>query len=124
MKGRCYRPTSPRYHTHGARGIKVCDEWLLFEPFRKWALSNGYQENLTLDRINNDGNYEPSNCKWSTGIEQANNKRTTLRLKINGEIDTVGNWARRLGISYWNLNNYAHGTKNCSYPDLEIEVVE
>jgi hypothetical protein len=100
MKGRCYRPTSQRYHTHGARGIKVCDEWLLFKPFRKWALSNGYQENLTLDRINNDGNYEPTNCRCATMKTQANNRRTNHLLTYRGETHTMKEWAEIIGINY------------------------
>ena len=128
MLNRCYYPGTPMYKYYGAEGKTVCEEWRDkehgFENFAEWAMNNGYEEGLQIDRIDNDGNYEPSNCKWSTDIEQAHNKRTTLRLKINGEIDTVGNWTRRLGISYWNLNHYAHGGQNCKYPDLEIEVVE
>lgn len=128
MLNRCYYPGTPMYQYYGGEGKTVCDEWRDkehgFENFVEWATNNGYEEGLQIDRIDNNGNYEPSNCKWSTDIEQANNKRTTLRLKVNGEIDTVGNWARRLGISYWNLNHYAHGGRNCKYPDLKVEVVE
>lgn len=100
MKGRCYRPTSTRYYTHGARGVKVCAEWQTFEPFYKWALSNGYQENLTLDRINNDGNYEPSNCRWATMKTQANNRRTNHFLTYKGETHTLKEWAEIIGINY------------------------
>ena len=103
MKGRCYRPTSCRYHTHGERGIKVCPEWMSFEIFAKWALSNGYQENLTIDRINNDGNYEPTNCRWATPKEQANNRRTNHLISHNGETHTIKEWSEITGINYYTL---------------------
>lgn len=80
MKQRCCNTDHPRFKDYGARGIRVCDEWLdSFENFYKWAISNGYDKKLTIDRIDNDGIYEPSNCKWSTYKEQAQNKRNTNR---------------------------------------------
>lgn len=69
MKGRCNTSTITGYERYGGRGIKVCDEWQNFEPFYKWALENGYEEGLSIDRIDNDGNYEPSNCQWLTLAE-------------------------------------------------------
>lgn len=137
MHNRCNRKKDIAYKHYGGRGIKVCKEWDRknkdgFTNFCKWALASGYKENtlpngrneLTLDRIDNDKMYCPNNCRWVTQIEQSNNKSNTLRLKINGEIDTVTNWTRRLNIHYWNLAHYAHGGKNCKYPDLRIEVVK
>lgn len=103
MKARCYKPTSVRYYTHGARGIKVCDEWMSFEFFAKWALSNGYRENLTIDRINNNGNYEPSNCRWATHKVQANNRRTNRLISHNGETHTIKEWSEITGINYYTL---------------------
>ena len=80
MKTRCYNPNEPGYHRYGGRGISICDEWLnSFETFQKWALSHGYRNDLSIDRINNDGNYEPSNCRWATAKEQANNRSTNKR---------------------------------------------
>lgn len=77
MKSRCYNKNNPSYlKWYGARGICICDEWKDdFEKFQEWALSNGYADNLSIDRINPDGNYEPSNCRWATASEQVQNRR-------------------------------------------------
>ena len=101
MKTRCYNPNSLSYYRYGGRGIKICDEWKdNFLAFALWALDNGYRDDLTIDRIDNDGDYEPSNCHFVTYTEQANNRITSTRLEYNGEVDTMANWSRRLNIPY------------------------
>jgi hypothetical protein len=87
MKHRCSNPKYRDYHRYGGRGINVCNEWLTFIPFMEWALSHGYQKGLEVDRINNDGNYEPANCKWSTQQQQSLNKhrKETWAIYHNGK---------------------------------------
>lgn len=82
MKTRCYNKNFMYYCNYGGRGITICDEWKSnFSNFYEWSINNGYEEGLTIDRINNDGNYEPSNCRWVTRAEQNRNKRYTKRKK-------------------------------------------
>ena len=101
MKDRCYNPNTPKYSRYGARGIRVCDEWLnSLEAFYEWAMANGYADNLTIDRIDNDGNYCPENCRWSTNEDQCNNRGHHIFLEINGETKTVAQWAKETGIGY------------------------
>ena len=86
------------------RGIKVCEEWSeSFETFQEWALDNGYDDNLTIDRINNDGNYEPGNCRWITLKEQQNNKSTCIYISYGGKTKNIHEWADELGIYYQTL---------------------
>lgn len=128
MINRCYRENNPEYYLYGGRGIQVCGEWKNketgFIKFCEWALANGYNEKLSIDRVDNNSNYSPANCRWADVYTQANNKRNNRNLIIDGEIDTIGNWSRRLNISYWNLWHYSKGGKNRKYPELRIEVVQ
>lgn len=108
MKNRCYNPTVDSYVDYGERGITVCDEWQEFIPFMEWAYKNGYDEtkssrDYSLDRKDTDGDYSPDNCKWSTIIEQANNKRSNHILEYRGEKKTVAEWAREFDIPYKTL---------------------
>lgn len=78
MKARCYNKNKPKYKTYGAKGIRVCREWKdSFDSFHDWAVSHGYRDSLTLDRIDPKGDYNPSNCRWASNTEQANNKRAS-----------------------------------------------
>lgn len=86
MHKRCENPKHAHYPRYGGRGIFVCDEWHSFVKFGAWAISNGYEEHLTLDRIDNDGNYEPSNCRWVTQAEQMNNTCKGEHILIDGKI--------------------------------------
>jgi hypothetical protein len=105
MMDRCYREKSCNYNRYGARGIRVCEEWHNIENFEKWVEENPYFEGATLDRINVDGDYEPSNCRWATMKEQCNNRSNTLYITYNGETHTISEWAEITGINRSTLNN-------------------
>lgn len=101
MKGRCYNPNNCSYKRYGARGITVCKEWIDFEGFSLWALSSGYKEGLSIDRIDNDGNYCPENCKWSTTKEQNNNRIVSLIFTHNGKTQNLSAWCEELNLPYF-----------------------
>lgn len=97
---RCYNPNHESYKRYGARGIKVCNEWRENpETFFIWALNNGYREGLSIDRIDNDGDYTPTNCRWVTAKEQANNKSDNFLLTLDGETKTLSQWCEDAIIS-------------------------
>lgn len=100
MKSRCNNPKATQYTDYGGRGISVCKEWNQFENFRDWALSNGYCDGLTIDRIDVNGNYEPNNCKWATRKEQSNNMRTNRVYTLNGETKTLKQWCDLYSLKY------------------------
>ena len=88
------------YKDYGGRGIEICDEWKNnFQSFKTWAIENGYKEGLSIERINNDGNYEPSNCKWATAKEQANNRRSNRKIYYDGKLYNVTALAEKLHIN-------------------------
>ena len=120
MKGRCENPNRQKYKDYGGRGIAVCSEWQIAENFVRWALQNGYADGLQLDRIDNDGNYCPENCRFVTPKENSRNRRNTKRLTVNGETRCVSEWCEITGISpftvYWWISK-----KGEAYAEQRIE---
>lgn len=98
MRNRCYNKNSHDYNRYGGRGIIVCDEWQEYWPFREWAHKSGYDDSLSLDRKDVNGNYCPENCCWITMAEQQSNKRTNVYIEYNGTKKTVAQWAKELGM--------------------------
>lgn len=95
MKQRCHNENSTSYDNYGGRGIVVCDEWRnSFTSFFRWAESTAYDDTLSIDRIDNDGNYEPSNCRWATWEQQNNNRRSSRWVDAFGERRTIQDWTR------------------------------
>lgn len=115
LRQRCTNPNSISYKNYGARGITVCEEWNDYIVFKKWAFSNGYNDSLSIDRKDVNGNYCPENCKWSDDEEQANNKRNNVKYFVNGEYLTLPQVAKKYNISFgalrtrlqngWNIEN-------------------
>ena len=98
MIKRCKNKNAHNYKIYGGRGIEVCDLWLRFEPFMEWALSNGYENNLSIDRIDNNGNYCPENCRWVDKKTQNRNRRNNRIIVFNGVTATEAEWAEILGM--------------------------
>jgi len=98
MKRRCFNRKYKFYKNYGGRGISICDEWLDFMNFYEWAVGHGYKNNLTIERVNVNGNYEPSNCTWITIDEQKRNTTATKRLFFDGKTMTMRQWAKEIGV--------------------------
>lgn len=105
MCQRCNDASNKFYNNYGGRNIVVCPEWLDFINFRIWAFESGWAVGLTIERINNNGNYEPDNCKWTTSKEQNNNKRNNHNITFKGETLTLMQWSEKLNINYQSLAN-------------------
>lgn len=100
MKSRCNNPKHTYYKNYGGRGITICQEWQNdFQSFYNWAMANGYREKLTIDRIDTNGNYEPSNCQWASRKAQQNNRRYNHIITYNGESHSISEWSRITGIN-------------------------
>ena len=107
MKQRCNNSNCKQYKNYGGRGIKVCEEWVDkengFMNFYNWAMQNGFQENLTIDRIDVNGNYEPDNCRWTDMKQQCNNRRDNHNITYNNETHTIAEWSEILKIKRYTL---------------------
>lgn len=109
MKQRCNNKNSRPYKNYGGRGIKVCDEWANdYTTFAKWARANGYADNLTIERIDNNKGYSPENCKWASYVEQNNNRRSNHIIWFNGEGKTAADWERSLGLKPGTIKARVH----------------
>ena len=101
MIDRCYNTNNKSYKTYGARGIEVCDDWINdFLSFYKWAMNNGYADNLTIDRIDNSKGYSPENCRWVNMKTQQNNRTNNFNINYKGVTKTLTEWSRILDINY------------------------
>lgn len=99
MKRRCYDVHDSKYDKYGGRGIQMCKEWLhSFKAFYDWSIDNGWEEGLQIDRIDNDGNYEPNNCRYVTAKENCNNRSTTRKIEINGITHSITEWCEIFNI--------------------------
>lgn len=105
MRTRCKNPNDLTYNDYGGRGITICNEWDDFEEFRNWSLEHGYTDDLSIDRVDYNGNYCPDNCRWTDALTQANNTRRNHLITCNGETRTMAEWARITGISYHKLKD-------------------
>lgn len=101
MRDRCNRPNATQYKDYGGRGIKVCEEWdKSFQAFYDWSYANGYDDNLTIDRIDNNKGYYPENCRWATYKEQMRNKRTNHIITYKNQSQCISQWCEELNLSY------------------------
>jgi len=101
IKDRCFNSNAPNYKYYGGRGISICKDWETdYTAFHKWAMDNGYQKGLTIERIDFNGNYEPSNCKWATWKEQQNNTSRTRFVKYKGQTKSLMLWCEELDLEY------------------------
>lgn len=124
MKARCTNPNNKRYDSYGGRGIGICQDWNnSFDAFKKWALSHGYSDDLTIDRINVDGDYCPENCRWANQEQQSNNQQKTIWIEILGERRSLKQWTTFMG---WNYGTYSARYRKglCIFKDFEIEEIK
>lgn len=108
MKQRCQNPNCKAYKNYGKRGINICDDWQEFEPFYNWAIENGYQKGLDLDRIDNDGDYNETNCRWTSRRENINNRRKTISITVNGITKSRTEWEEIAKLGHGTLKKWVH----------------
>lgn len=118
LRARCHNTKHRDYHNYGGRGITVCQEWDSFESFRDWSLSHGYQEDLSIDRINNDRGYSPDNCRWVGRITQGSNKRNNIMCTHNGITKSLMEWANELGYDKVKLRSMYRAHPNEDIIDM------
>lgn len=126
MKGRCFSKGHPAFSSYGGRGIAVCDEWKNnFQAFYDWAMSNGYSDELTIDRIDVNGDYCPENCRWISISEQQHNKRCNVVIAFNGESHTLKQWSEITGINYKTLHQrYSKGKRDTKLFGESLDINE
>lgn len=116
MKARCENEGNANYDRYGARGIKVCDEWSRsYETFKTWALANGYEDDLTIDRIDNSKGYSPANCRWADAQTQSRNRDYAWHITIDGVTKHAKDWCELNGIKY----ETAHNRKVRGWSDID-----
>lgn len=109
VKNRCYNADQPNYANYGGRGIKMCDDWLHdFSRFHEWAVSSGYQDGLTIERIDYNKDYCPENCRWATRAEQSRNTRRNRFYTHNGRTQVLTDWCAELGLNFHTVENKIH----------------
>ena len=107
MRKRCLNPKEPGFHNYGGRGVSVCNRWNEFANFDK-DMGSSYGRGMFIERIDNDGNYEPKNCRWATRKEQNRNKRDTIYLTYRGTTMPLVSWCEKLGVNYWTAHQRYH----------------
>lgn len=119
MRHRCDDVKNSRYADYGGRGIKVCQEWEdEYINFYIWAMGNGYADDLTIDRIDVDGNYEPSNCRWATNTQQCNNRRSNINITIGNATKSLKEWCDIFELPYKNVNARYHRNESITLDEL------
>lgn len=108
MKRRCYDIHDSHYNNYGGRGIEICEEWLYdFKKFFDWSIHNGWKDNLEIDRIDNNGNYEPNNCRYVTRKKNCNNRSTTRKITIDNTTLSISEWCNKINIKPSRLYRYS-----------------
>ncbi len=122
IKERCLNKNSKHYFRYGLRGISICEEWRNdFKAFYDWAMANAYADNLTIDRIDVNGNYEPSNCRWATMKEQSNNRRNNHYIEFNGEKHSLKEWSEIIKIPYSKIKRHVYAGENINLILSEVD---
>ena len=123
MKNRCYNQKQQNYENYGGRGITICEEWIKsFTSFEEWALSHGYADDLSIDRIDNNGDYSPENCRWVTRTEQNENTRRNHLVTIGSRTQPLSAWVRERGLNYHTVSFRIH--QKHMTPEQALEVNE